>query len=113
MSLEEQREGLKAAHDVLRRVEAIDADDELLRPPRDERRFALEHRGVVPQPPELAGVDADRMRDDSRGATMLGNEALDAGEERAAPALGVEADDVVREQSLVDRDAQLFRQRVP
>ena len=115
---------MKAAHDVLRGVGPVDAEDELLRPPRDQRRLPLEHRGVVAKAVELRRVDADRTRDDARGVAAVLDRAglpvdlraeqpLRREQKRAAPALGVEADHVVREQPLVHGDAQLGRQRVP
>src|SRR5581483_11529337 len=112
MPLEEQPERLEAAHDVLRGVAPVDAEDELLGPAGDERGLPLEHRRVVPQALELVRVDADRTGDDARGA-MRGDEAVGALEERAAPALGVEADDVVGEQPRVDRRGEIGRERIP
>ena len=99
-------------------------NDELLRPPRHEGRLPLEHAGIVREPLELLRIDADRPRHDTgRAAAVLdrsrvrstrgAEQPLDREQEGAPPALGVEADDVVREQALVHRHAQLRRQRVP
>ena len=90
----------------------------------DERRLPLEHRRILAQPVELRRVDADRMRDDARRAAAVldrpglpvdarAEQPLRREQERAPPAVGVEADDVVREQPLVHGDPQLRRQRVP
>src|SRR3954471_24712372 len=100
MALEEQGEGMKAAHDVLRGIRPVDAEDELLRAPRHERRLALEHPGVVTEPVELRRVDADRARDRPGRAAMVldrsglrvdarAEQPLRREQERPPPAFGV------------------------
>ena len=124
MALEEQAESAKAAHDVLRRIGPVDAEDELLGAPRHESRLPLEHSGIVAEPVELRRVDADRVHNrPGRAATVLdrpglpvdprAEQPLHREQERPPPALGVKADDVVREQPLVHGDPQLGRERVP
>ena len=115
---------MKAAHDVLRGVGPVDAEHELLRAPGHESRLPLEHAGIVAEPVELRRIDADRSGDDPRRATPVldrpglpvdprSEQPLRREQERAPPALGVEADDVVCEQPLVHGHPQLGRQRVP
>src|SRR5881394_3937793 len=97
MPLEQEPEGIEAAHDVLRRVDAVDAQDQLFRPPRLDLRLSLEHDRIVGATRELVRVDADRVRDDAGRAEPARHEALDAVEEVPTPAVRVEADDIVRE----------------
>ena len=124
MTLEQKRIGLEPAHDVLGGVDAIDPEDQLPRPVREECPLALDHSRRVAGGFELGDVDPDRPRDHTRAAVRVLDRAcnrvhiraeqrLAGSEERPAPALGVEADHVVREQPLVNRDPRLGRQRMP
>ena len=122
--VEVELERAEPAHDVLRRIRAIDADDQLLGPVRHERALRREHGFALRERVELAHVDGDRVRGDANlprsvvdGAALVvarrAHEVLAAAQEAAAPALRVEPDDVVREDSLVDLLTDLEREHVP
>ena len=73
MRVEEELERLEAAHDVLRRVGAVDAHDELLGPRPRSAGLGLEHLGSAASLVELVRVDRDRVpRDERRPAPVRG-----------------------------------------
>jgi hypothetical protein len=117
-------ERAKAADDVLRRIGAVDAEDELLRPARDELPLGGEHSVATRQLVELGRIDGDRMHRHERPLPVpcrraLGEVGLGAGEigrgpqEVEPPAVGVEADHVVREHALVNRAPDRVGEDVP
>ena len=124
MLVEVELERTEPAHDVLRRIRAVDAEDQLLGPALHERSLRREHRLALGERVELAHVDGDRVRGDANlprsvldGAAHVvarrADEVLAAAQEAAAPAQRVEPDDVVREDPLVDLLADLEREHVP
>src|SRR4029450_10693886 len=105
----------------LRGVGAIDAQDQVLGSRADELLLALEHLWRGRKLVELTWIDGDGMagREDPaavvlRGAidkVPLGPDDVDArAPEVLAPAIGVEPDDVVGKQPIVEGDANGFRQ---
>src|SRR5205823_14275288 len=103
VALEEQCERVEAAHDVLRRVDPIDAHDDPLRAASSQCRFSLEYGWIVSKPVELGRIDADRSRDDAcLAAAVLDDPAtrvhvcaeqpLHGEKEGSPPALRVETD---------------------
>ena len=123
-ALEQQRERAEAAHDVLRRVGAVDA----------QRRAAPAGAAASSRSRSSTGVARRRARRTPAASTEIGvarharvrpacrapspsrsrrAESVGARLEVPPPARGVEADDVVREQPVVDRLAQPRRQHVP
>ena len=124
MHVEEERECTEAAHDVLRRVGSIDAHDQELGPSLHDQPLLLEHFGIVVQLVELRRVYSDRMTRDERCAAVVrdrrgrdihvcGKDLFAAVQEVPLPPLGVEADDVVGKQALVDVTPEMLRQYVP
>src|SRR6476661_3044104 len=104
MPLEEQSKGMKAAHNVLRGVGPVDAQQELLWAPGHESGLPNEHAGIVAEPVELRWIDADRSGYDPRRVTPVldgpglpvdarSEQPLRREQERSPPALGVKADD--------------------
>src|SRR5664279_5597417 len=113
MLLEKKLEGAKAAVDVLGRIGLIDAYDQELGPRLDDTALVLLNPRVFDQRRQLVGVDRDASRTQTgRGAGVgdggfarnaLGpDNGLRRLDEVAAPASGVEADHVVRQQPVVD-----------
>ena len=113
--LQEQLERPQAADDVLRRVGAVDAQNEPLRPRATIRRSARaprRSRELV----ELRRVDRDRMRGHEPSARRRRPPVLEVASAPTIPSharrkfrrqrAGVEADDVVGEQAVVDRRAR-------
>ena len=111
-ALEQQPERLQPPRHVLRRVGAVDSEDQQLRPLGLQLALAGEHRLAARQALELGRVDRDRMRGHTP-FVRLEPEAAAGVEERAPPALGVEAGDVAREQPFVDRADDRLRQHRP
>ena len=125
MRLEEELEGAEAAHDVLRRIGPVDA----------ERRETPAGLRRSPAPPatrcsptasasnslgstEIGATHArssrSAKRTDAGVVVHLGAEDVHAAaQEVPAPPVGVEADDVVRENALVQRPPDRFRQHAP
>ena len=66
---------------------------------RDQLALPREHRLARGELVELAGIDRDRVRGDERAAPTSSPRLAHAERNALAPALGVEADDVVREQT--------------
>src|SRR5205823_11671301 len=64
MLLEVGLKGAKAAHDVLRRVRAVDPEDEELRPSHLELGLEPAHLVALGQLLELERIDGDRPRGD-------------------------------------------------
>src|SRR5262249_23938976 len=110
MMLETQREGAEAADDVLRRIRAVDADDEELRPGGDDAPLLVEDGRALAELVELLSVDPDRVHGARRAGAC---DLLGALDEAAAPALRVEAHDVVRAEALVNRPPDVRWERVP
>src|SRR5262249_59120189 len=105
-----EREGAEAADDVLRRIRAVDADDEELRPGGDYAPLLGEDGRALAELVELRSVDPDRVH----GARRVGaRDLLGALDEAAAPTLRVEADGVVRAEALVNRAPDVRWERVP
>src|ERR671934_381096 len=122
--VEVELEGAEATDDVLRRVGAVDAQDEELRPALGDLALGGEHGRARRELLELVRVDRDRVRsDEDPPAPVLG--ALEVGlegraedveaaaEEIPPPAARVEADDVVREHAVVDRAPDGLGEHVP
>src|SRR5262245_14843634 len=112
MRPEIELERAEPANDVLRRIGAIDPDDELLGPAREDLFLGLEHGLALRQLVELRGIDGDR-----RGHALLGHVLAEqlarAVDEVAPPAVGVEADHVVRDQPFVNCAAGFAREHAP
>ena len=111
---EEEPERLQAADDVLRRVGAVDAQDDLLGPPLAQRLALGEHAlvggaaGRTPPGRPRSGARA-RARRGRRWCTVCRlevdvgvGELVDAVQEVDDVARGVQADDVARQQRVVD-----------
>ena len=124
LGLEVELVGAEAAHDVLRRVGPVDAEDQLLRPPLDQLTLGREHRLALRQLLELGRVDGDRMDADERAPpacsaqySTKSHSAPRRSPRRAKevdpPAVGVEPDHVVREEPVVDRGPHPLREHVP
>ena len=124
MPLEVELERLEPADDVLRRIGSIDADDQLLAGDLLQAALPLAHFLAVGKLLELGRVDRDRTGGDERppavvldrAEVVVDLRAEDAGhreEEVLAPAVGVEADHIVREQPVVDRNPDRLRQDRP
>ena len=122
MPLEEQREGAEATEDVLRWVGAVDAQDEALRPLPAENRPPLHDDGSTATRIELAWIDGDRARHSLRHvARVVDRGAVQVGAghgrrclgEQPTPALGVKADEIVRQQAVVHGPAHVRRQHAP
>jgi hypothetical protein len=122
--LEQALERAETPDDVLRRIGAIDPEDELLRAVLQELPLQLKDLGARRELVELRGVDRDRMVGREHSATVvlggavlevaLGVDDVHAGaEEVLAPAVGMEADDVVCQQAVVEGNADRFRQHAP
>ena len=106
MALEEQLERLEAADDVLRRIGAVDAEDQSAR--GGSARAPACRASTVVAPGELVELGACRPRSGARCTRgqrrpLAERCAGDRVEEVLAPAVRVEADDVVRQQALVER----------
>ena len=123
MRFEEELVGAEAANDVLRRVRAVDADDEELCAARP-RCLLLNADGLAPRElVELGGIDGDRPHartSSGRSAEPLRSrnrpprpDVLAGPQEVPPPALRVEADHVVRQQALVDRAPDRLGQDAP
>ena len=126
MGVEVELERPEAAHDVLRRVGAVDAEDQVLGPrlPRC-RPLRRARASLVASSSNSAGsTEIGRTRTRTHTVRRYGprrarevdlgpDHVLAAAEEVPRPALGVEADDVVREQALVDRAADRLGQHAP
>ena len=124
MRLQVELESAEAADDVLRRVGPVDPEDQPLGAPLDDLPLSLEHGLAGRELVELLGVDRDRRRDDARPTLQvfgrpepevpLGAEHVDgAAQEGEPPAVRVEADDVVCEEPVVDREPHVRRQDPP
>src|SRR5439155_25573411 len=116
MQTEIELEGPKAADYVLRRIGPVDAEDEPLGAGRSQVLLVLEHRLAPCELLELGRVDRDRPRRDpcpsvavlERLALLVplgAGDRLAGGDEVLRPAARVEADEVVREQAVVDAPA--------
>jgi hypothetical protein len=122
--LQVELEGAKAADHVLRGVGAVDSQDEDLGPLCLERLLRGAHHLAPCEPLELGRVDRDGTEANRRRAPaerhLVGGkvdlrvrQVGAAPEEVRAPAARVEADDVVREQALVDRTPDAVGQHGP
>ena len=124
MRLEVELEGAEAADDVLRRIGAVDAEDQLLGAPLDQVALGGQNLVALGKVFELRDVDRDRMGSDPCAPPPVVGGAVDevrvrtdevarGAQEVHAPAVCVEADHVVREQAVVDRLPHRPRQDVP
>ena len=112
MRVEVQLERTEPAHDVLRGVGAVDAYDETFRASRDDLTLGCEHRVALSERVELRRIDGDRGRH-RLVRHVLPEQLARAVDEVPPPAVGMKADDVVRDQPLVDRAAHRPRQHAP
>ena len=111
-ALEQQAERLEAARHVLRRVGAIDAQDQPLRARGFQLPLAGQHGLAERERLELGRIDRDRVRGDVP-LVELEPETGAGVEERAPPALRVETRDVAGEQPLVNGTHDALRQHRP
>ena len=114
VALEQSPERLEPADGVLRRIRAVDANDEDLGTVLLELVPAPTDRLAGRERVELGGVDGDRVRVRHLLRILPATEEGLAGcNEGRAPLLGVEPHAVAREEALVDRPRYLGRQDGP
>src|SRR3954452_9091075 len=122
--LQEQLVGAEAADDVLGRIRPVHPDDQELRALRLEPRLLLAHAVALREIGELCRIDGDGTRVDGDGPPLVRDPAgaevalraehvLAATQEVPAPALGVEAHEVVGEHALVHRAADVLGKDSP
>jgi hypothetical protein len=124
MLLEEDVERSESAEDVLREVGPVHADDQVVAPALQELLLVLQHLARLGRPLQPRRVNAERVGADpglppvvKDGAALIVHLELHqvaaAVQEVAAIRGGVEADDVVGQQPVVDRLAHARRQDPP
>ena len=114
MALEQEPEGLEAAHRVLRRVGPVDAEDHDLGSLGSERLPSFVDALVCGEPGERLGVDGERIRMRAQlGFVAATEQRLARLHERRAPALRVEPDAVAGQDALVDRGGDVRREHAP
>ncbi len=116
--------GEEAAHDVLREVGAVDAQDQVLGTPGGDLLLLLQRLGMARQVLELGDVDADRVVAHPDGTAFVEHRLLAvvdgeahvllAGQQEVAHVTTrLEADDVVAEDALHDAVAHALGQDLP
>ena len=114
VALEQEPEGLEAAHRVLRRVGPVDAEDHDLGSLGSERLPSFVDALVCGEPGERLGVDGERIRMRAQlGFVAATEQRLARLHERRAPALRVEPDAVAGQDALVDRGGDVRREHAP
>ncbi len=121
MALEQELERAEAAKDVLRRVGAVDADDQPFGAIVSKLGVPGDHERLVASASNSLGVHRDRAGNGLCPASVeldvrpiaRAEQADRSVDERPAPALRVEADEVVREHAGVHGPAHVGRQHAP